>query len=58
MIDFVLANSAVPKEMPNYAPFYLRLHPYLLSLFCQSTQIGVSGLQIPHLNFVLDLKKK
>ena len=38
-IDFVLANNADPAEMPHNAAFHLGLH------FCQSTRLGVSGLQ-------------
>ena len=41
-IDFVLANSADPYEMPRYAVF----HFIWVFIVCQSTRLGVSGLQM------------
>ena len=38
-MDFVLANSADPDEMPPYAAFHLGLH------CLQSTGLGVSAPQ-------------
>ena len=38
-IEFVLANSAHPVEMPHNAAFHL------VCTVCQSTRFGVSGIQ-------------
>ena len=39
-IDFVLANSVDPDEMPHYAPFYQGTFTV-----CQSTHLGVTSKQ-------------